>query len=196
MIAFIKILAYERPPRKEASFSFYRNLGLQKVDPPTLHPGGLVITTAAVIYSTNRRAQECISFANSVARVPTATLREVPFDLQKLCNNDTWQSEGSIAVRRGFLAAFVHDKLPVKRKTIFRETKYLLSLAADLSKTSDVTIVSHSFRMKILEAFVDTRGDLERSPARLGSYLREDQKTFAFGTGFRVESSILEKCLD
>lgn len=105
------------------------------------------------------------------------------FDLDAICGREQYGAEGSVAVRRGFVDAFIADTLPQSRAELCREIRQLL-----LRLPSDAVVVSHSFRMKLIEAYIMTNGGLEREPKVLRQHLRPTARTYEYGTGFTVDA--------
>lgn len=192
MIHLIKILEYDRKPNDKDAFDRLCNIASQKIDPPSLRPGSLRLNASVVFYSPLRRSAECLRMERNVLYIPTPLLKEIPFDMREMCSKEEWIREKSALVRRKFRESFMEDRLMEKRGDIFRAAKEFLAQYRSFIKTSDVSAVSHSFRMKILEAFIKTKGRIEEDPSLISLYIHDDEKTFEFGEGFDVgENDIL-----
>lgn len=194
MISFVKILGYEVPLDKASSFDYYVELGLQKINPHSLHPRGLQLNAPFVFRSTMCRAEECVLCSQSTACVATDLLNEISFDLRAMCTEAEWIKEGSVVVRRRFIEAFEADELPVTMTALLGQAREVVSLCGDIAEDSDITLVSHSFRMKILEAYIRTSGKIVGQPSLIRNYLHEGKKTFQFGEGFSVEPTTISFC--
>ena len=186
MIKFIKILAYSLTPPDGEVFDYLAGVTNQSIDSSSLAPNGLEVNDGVVLCSSLRRAVECVKQEKDVVFVVLDSLREIRFDLSQICSKNNWEKERSVAVRRGFKRAFVEDKLPVSREVIFKEIKELLALIKNNYSGQQVTVVSHSFRLKLIEAYCLSDGAIEKDPNLINSYLLDDRKTYEFGQGFTV----------
>lgn len=186
MLTFIKVLKYEVPEPKEKNFDYYRKLGLQQIDPPTLEPGKLSIPSGVVFHSTLRRAVECLTPNHGAVYVPTTSLNEIRFDLETMGSREEWKKYGSFLVRKKFKEQLIDDKLPEKRSVVLYDVKSVLLQYLNDYPERDAFFISHSFRMKIFEAFIRTKGQLEFSPEMINDYVGDDVNTYKFGGGFCV----------
>ncbi len=186
MIHFIKILEYDIRPNDRESFNYIYAVASQEIDPPTLKPNSLFFDTPIVFHSPLRRAVECLKIRDGTRYVPVSLLKEIPFNIRKMCSKEEWFMDGSVLVRRKFKEHFVKNQLMMNRNEILEETKKFLARCYLLSKTSEISVVSHSFRMKIIEAFIRTKGRIEKEPSLIHDYINDGIKTFGFGEGFSV----------
>jgi hypothetical protein len=53
-----------------------------------------------------------------------------------------------------------------------------------LSKNSPISVVSHSFRLVIIRAFIKTKGHIVDDPFLIYDYMQSGQKTFTFEEKF------------
>jgi hypothetical protein len=194
MITFVKILGYEVPLDKASSFDYYVELGLQTINPHSLHPRGLQLGAPSVFRSNLCRAEECVFCPQPSSCVAIDLLNEVPFDLRAMCTEAEWIKEGSVVVRRRFIEAFEADKLPIKVAILLGQAKEVISLCGGFTKSGDIALVSHSFRMKILEAYIQTKAEIVGQPSLIRNYLHEGRKTFQFGEGFSIEPAVISFC--
>jgi hypothetical protein len=189
MILCIKIAPYELRPDHQDIFEYLREVGLQTIDPSSLAARSIQATSKIIYCSPLRRAIESVSVNSSQKLVTSELLKEIPFDLGKLCSREEHSIYKSIIVRKRFKESFIHDTLPISHQTIFLELKMLLNQAR--AEDQDVTIISHSFRLKILEAYIKSGGRLEHEPGLIEQYLFDDQKTFDFREGFNISPAQL-----
>lgn len=187
MIRFIKILSYRLSPESGDVFDYLCDVTSQKNDPPSLEPGRLVLTEPIIFHSTLKRARECLAKNSSARFYPRKDLAEIPFDLVKVCPRELWDEEGSVAVRRGFKRAFINDQLGVSRQQIFEEIRDLLTLCRNQIPGKNMAVVSHSFRLALIEAFVATRGLIESNPSLIADFINDSQKRYEFGGGFVLD---------
>lgn len=183
MLRFVKILDYDRSPIG-SMFDLLCKITLQTADPPSKHPRMLSLDQKIVYYSTLRRASECILFESDKSYIEHESLREIRFDLAACCREDEWQKQQSVIVRKRFNDLFVADRLVVSRERIYTEIIEFLRLIVSRHPSQDVAVVSHSFRMKIIEAFIRTHGELCQNPALIRNYIIPETRTFEFGKGF------------
>lgn len=192
MIQFIKTLKYETNPQGVDVFEYLHKVTLQKIDPPSTSPIELNIRADVVFYSPLRRVAETIQKQKGVEYIETSLLQEIPFDIKKLCTRKEWETQKSVIVRRTFKEAFIKDQLPVKRSVIMQEVKELLKMCLEKSKQGKVAVASHSFRLKIIETFIKTGGELEFDPKKIEDFISDNQKTYEFGGGFNVDKKEIQ----
>lgn len=184
MITFYKILSYELRPTGQDVYDYLRALGRQEVDPSSLELGQLHPDAKIVYHSPLRRAIKCLAKDANYRLINDQRLREIPFDLDELCGRSAWEQEGSVAVRRGFVRSFIADTLPVSRQSLGEETRTFLEILDAHSQDEPVAVVSHSFRLKLIQAYLETGDQIEQEPDRLARFISPDKKTFAFGESF------------
>lgn len=184
MIQFRKIAAYERTsPQGEDLFAYLDRLTIQKIDPPSLHPHELKTDAQRILTSPLRRAIEYIS-PHDQSRVRVLhQLRELPLSLRELCTRQEWQHARSRIVRQRFKEAFIADRLPLSRRMIEQEIRYVL---AELQPWHTTFVLSHSFRLKLIEAYIETQGDIFRYPYLIHEWINDARKTYNWGEGFDV----------
>lgn len=190
MIKFIKILSYELKPQKGDVFDYLASVTCQSTDPPSLEPGKLKLSSPTVLHSTLLRAEGCIQKKKNPEYISTNDLNEIPFDLEGLCGRDLWNKYGSVAVRQKFKEGFLKDQLLLSRKEIFDGVRRVLSICQKKSNAGDVSVVSHSFRLVIIEAYIKTEGLIEKEPALISDYISDDKKRYEFGGGFEILSPL------
>ncbi len=186
MIKFIKTLEYETRPENTDVFDYLCDVASQKIDPPTKSMRLFDLESDIVIYSSARRVAETIKINNKTRYIKTSLLKEIPFDLRSLCAKTEWEQGGSAAVRKGFIKAFIDDTLLLPRERIFNEIKKILDFCAKQSTFQEIAVISHSFRLKIFEAFIYTEGDIEKNSCLIKCFIQPEQKTYDFGKGFSV----------
>lgn len=185
-IAFTKILPYDL---HRTSFDYVCSVLNQSVDPPSIASNQLRLQTDIIYHSTLERSKGCIQYEQDKVYRPRLELNEVAFALANSCTEQEWLSLGSKKVREVFLDKFFYDSLVFSRATLFSQVRELLRDA--LSSADSITLVSHSFRMKIFEAYIFTQGRIVDQPSLIRNYISTDSKTFEFGQGFVVKESEL-----
>jgi hypothetical protein len=191
-IKLVKILDYERKPLTGSEFVHTRNLLMQKVNPPTLHPKKLSLREPILFCSKLKRARTCIITHIGQRYITTSLLNEIPFDLAKGCTVLEFRRDGSSAVRRTFKELFIADTLEMKRATIFKQIRKILA-ATHAHHHKEYTFISHSFRMKLIEAYIKTGGQIEQKPELIHKYILDDKKTFDFGKGISLNVNKLRR---
>ena len=159
-------------------------LGLQKVDPIPLHKYRNIKKGKMVICSPLKRV--ILSMPNNINYITDDSLKEVLFDLSKFTSAQEFSSNGSVLIRRKFKEFFIKDELPEKRNQIFRKIRILLEKLQKI-KEEEVVIVSHSFKLKLIEAYIKTRGRIEYEPELIRKFIKDNKKTFQFEKGFSVK---------
>lgn len=191
MIKFIKMLAYDlRNKGDKLDFEWVRNVTLQKEDPESLNPGGLeqIKDAEIVFHSPLRRVVQCFPEISGIKMICLNSLREIQFDLREFCTEEEFLEKGSAIVRRQFKDFFIQDKLLIPRNQIFQEVKEVLKFCVE-SQVLRIAVVSHSFRLSMIEAFIETGGTIETNPSLVHDFIFDDKKRFNFGEGFTVDRS-------
>jgi len=190
MIKCTKIATYELRPKNLDVFNYLKCLGLQQINPPSLAPRSIQVVTNRVYCSQLNRALECISPSDNCMVIATKALNEIIFDIESLCSRTEYENFKSQIVRKRLREAFITDSLGEPRSKIFDDVKNILKEISKLNEAT--TIVSHSFKLKVLEAYVRSIGAIERNPELINDYVFDDQKTFDFGAGFTISDQELK----
>ncbi len=192
-IRFIKVAKYGTKISVDQKYQYYCRSSTQQADPDVELPISYVsqyhLGQYQSIYSSPlRRAISSAKYLSSDV-VVKGELREVRFDLAKLVTPGEYIKYGSSLVRDRFVQAFIQDKLMEPRKEIIDRVKILMAYLRQ-SKSIDTICVSHSFLMKIIEAYI-ARVDLLHDPTRLAEFITPMTKTYPYGGGFiiRVQST-------
>ncbi len=194
MISFTKILKYELYPKQLSqaeTFRYITDILTQTKDPASTATQKITFTKGTVFSSPLRRAQESIKIEGDAKNQILPELREIPFDITKDCSEIEWEQKGSTLIRILFKKLFIEDRLLISRQKIFDEIRTVLTKCL-AQKKQDITIISHSFRLKIIETYIKTKGELEKNPELIHQYLFDDKKTFGFGEGFLVSETELQ----
>lgn len=186
-IHFIKIAAYDTGKNRTDSYTYAYNLLRLELDPPSDAPHTLHCDKATHILSSPLlRAKQSIPEKFIEISTFLDSLREIPFDLTKFVTEVEYIEKGSTAVRTAFATAFCADELNISLANLKKEVEQLLEQAVELAETENVYIVSHSFRMKLLEAYIKSQGQIFAKPELIYGYLSLAQKTYESGAGFEV----------
>lgn len=186
-IIFTKILPYDL---RRSSFDYVCSILDQTVDPPSLAPHQLRLQTDIVYHSILGRAIDCMQYEQGKTYKAQSELNEVAFTLADACTEQEWLSLGSKKVREVFIHKFLDDSLSISRVTLFNQVHGLLSNI--LSNARSTTLVSHSFRMKLYEAYIFTQGRIVDVPELIREYIVVDKKTFEFGQSFTATEADLQ----
>jgi len=194
-INFIKTLKYETKPQNGDVFEYLSKLTMQEIDPPSTSDICIQTNSKIVFHSPLKRVIQTLELKSDTQYIETDKLKEILFNLKELCTKQEWEKEKSEIVRERFKTAFINDQLPIKRVIIFDEIKEVLNdcLSQD---TDNVTVISHSFRLKLIQAFIETQGKIINNPHLIHRYIEKDKKTFEFGGGFSVQKENLFFLLD
>ncbi len=188
-IHFVKTLKYNLNPRNTDIFDYLSKLTLQKIDPPSTARACFHVDAGIILYSPLRRVIDTLPKTENLVYICIDILREIPFDLKKLCTKNEWEEKGSNIVRQRFKDFFIRDKLPSSREQIFDEAKKILCRCFMESKFNKVTVISHSFRLKIIEAFIKSNGKIESNPKLIHEYILDNKRTYEFGGGFSIKNN-------
>lgn len=112
-------------------------------------------------------------------------LAEIKFILEDLLTEEEYNLHGSPLVRERFVSAFIQDKLPESRQQIERSVKSVFESVLAQS-TGEYLLISHSFKMKIIEAYIHEKG-LFSNPELLKDFIKPQEKTYPFTQGFEVK---------
>ncbi|PIQ91557.1 MAG: hypothetical protein COV70_03110 [Parcubacteria group bacterium CG11_big_fil_rev_8_21_14_0_20_39_22] len=186
-ILFKKIGEYNPYPNGRDSYDYVCGILRQEIDPSTSCPSQLKVSGNPVSHSLLKRSKDCIKREKLVAYIPSIELNEVAFDLGHFCDERLWQEKGSSAVRASFKEAFINDNLLfVKREELFNEIREFIKKVRN-SGSKEVGAVSHSFKMKLFEAYCKTKGEIEKHPKLIEDFINNEEKTFNFGEGLLLE---------
>ena len=111
-------------------------------------------------------------------------LREIPFDVNLLTSKEERTSLTSVIVRRAFLRGWESDSLLITRLILQKEVIQLLDYVRPYE---DCLVISHSFRLKIIQGYLQFGDAFFVHANLLGMIMREDQRTFAFNEQFTLE---------
>lgn len=187
-ILFRKILKYDLKKDKKNTYVFSLKLLAQKINPYSLEKGKFTPKTKVVFCSNLKRAKQCIKKNKNLIIINTKILNEIPFDLGICCEESDFHKYGSLAVRKTFKKLFIEDKLMITRAKIFSEIEKLFkSIKNYYGAEKSITIISHSFKLKCIEAYLKTNRKIIRSPKLINKYIKDKEKTFDFGKGFDFE---------
>ncbi|MEI8174432.1 MAG: hypothetical protein WCG28_00605 [bacterium] len=184
-ILFRKILDYDLKNNKPNAFVYVCQVLSQKIDPYSLKRKGFTLRNRVIFCSNLNRAKQCIKKDKNTKLVIIKSLNEIPFNLKLYCDKSGYKKYGSVVVRKTFKKLFIEDNLIISRKKVFKEIKELLIYIKNrYSSEKSVTIVSHSFRLKCIEAYLKTDGKITKFPKLIKKYIKDNEKTFDFGAGF------------
>lgn len=186
-ITFKKIFKYNLNKDKTYAFEYACKVLSQQIDPISLETGKYAPKSNIVFCSTLKRAEQCIARNRKIKIIKVGELYEIPFNLEKNCTKIRFNKEGSVVVRRVFKKLFIKDQLMKSRKLIFSEIKNLILLIKKSYPNEKVVVISHSFRLKCIQAYLETDGQIERYPRLINNYIKDNEKTFDFGEEFSVE---------
>lgn len=185
-IKCIKIPKYKTNLKDDKkTYNYLYAVGLQIRNPPSENKNVFRFEKNSIIFHSSLK-RSLSSLNKKDHNISLKELNEIPFDLKKMCTFKEWKIDKSKIVRKKFKDFFIADKLPLKRKVIFSEIRKIIRIAGKY-KNKKVYIISHSFRLKILEAFIKTKGKIEGRPKLIHKYLFDNKKTYEFGESFTLE---------
>lgn len=134
--------------------------------------------------SSLKRCRHTAKIMSSGKIIPLSDLKEIKFSLHSMVTNDEFEKYGSSLVRKKFIESFVNDSLIEKREDIQNRIDRVIKLLT--SDNSDKLVISHSFTMKIFEAYLKNK-ELFNHPKLLRKYFDPSKKTFENGEGFEFD---------
>jgi hypothetical protein len=182
-IYFLKTNSYDLRKDKADRYVYLCNVGLQKIDPLPLNPNTLVIPTKYVVYSMLKRVSESLKHNQKQIYIPNCLLNEMIFDINSMCSEEEFNKLGSCLIRKRFCELFIKDALPQKRLALFNQIKQFLNEVSKI-KCEEITVISHSFKLKLFEAYLKTNGQIELQPELITNFIKYNEKTFEFNEGF------------
>lgn len=191
-----KIAAYDPLKYGLSKYESYELVTRQIYDPgilPTAYEAEKLRlgVNSCILASDLNRARETsqlYSHRGGVRCMFTPCLREVRFSLKELLTEDEYQKHGSNLVRERFVDHFVNDSLLEKREMLFERIKRLENLISSQAEQK-ILIISHSFFMKLMEAYLKDGQDVFENPELLRSYIFPERKTYEFMEGFDLTTS-------
>ncbi len=185
MIKFIKIAPYDTGKLRSDSFEYAQALLSQTINPPAIEIGSLILPEADIIFcSPLKRAQQSAAKSLSPEIVTIDQLAEIRFDISMFTNSDQYQKFGSSVIRQAFVKAFIKNGLEQPLQDLESETEHLLDLLN--MNNQNVIAISHSFRMKVIEAYILSNKQLFREPTLIKNFINTDTKLYEFKTGFSL----------
>lgn len=188
MITFTKIAKYDTGKNALNQYEYICKLLDQSINPPSLEPKSIDCRAYnAILCSPLIRAMESIMSSDTQPIVYREELREIAFDFRKMTSENDYASCGSNAVRASFCEAFSEDRLNLSLQEIEKQIRTLFKQIVNLQDS--VIIVTHSFRMVIIESFIKTSGNLFKKPDRIYEFVNIEKKLYEFKGNFIVPKS-------
>lgn len=186
-IQFIKILKYNLYPQNNflENFKFICQVLNQTIDPPSDQPKLLDLKNNLILCSPLKRARQCVKLPAHSRIIYLPELAEIKIDLAAACTAKEWSKKGNQLIRQKFKEAFIQDTLPLSRQEIYQQAKKIL---LQYSGEKSITIVSHTFRLILLKAILETNGQIIKQPRLINHYINNNQKILTFGQTFYFNS--------
>lgn len=182
-IKIIKILKYDlKTTSRGKIYDYLCSITSQEINPTTLEKNAMKLKEPVILSSSLNRAVDCIQRKDTLI---LNLLNEIPFELSQLCTQEEWFNQGSLIVRKRFKEAFINDTLLIKRHLIFEQIEDLINICKKLD--SEIAVVSHSFRIKLIEAYIKTKGKIKDEPDLIEGFIFDNQKTLDFGCSIILE---------
>lgn len=181
-VFFRKTTEYDLKYDDNNRFLYLISLGLQKVDPAPLHVFHNLQKVDLIFCSNLSRAKDSLPLCLKNIFL-YKELKEVIFNIEDFCSEKEFYKLGSYIIRKKFKEYFIKDKLPISREKIFIEIEKVLQ---DLCNTSakSILVISHSFRLKVFEAYIKTNGEIKKKPYLINKFITNKEKTYNFEEGF------------
>lgn len=169
---------------ESARFEFLAKLTMQEIDPMPLHKFKNLKKNTPIICSPLNRVY--LSLPMNADYEVDPSLNEVKFDLREFCTREEFARLSSVIVREKFKEYFIKDILPEKRNELFKSIKLFLNKLHEMNST-EIMVISHSFKLKLIEAYIKTSGAIETNPELIHEYIFSNDKTYGFEEGFDVQ---------
>ena len=173
-----KILSYDVYGDTANSYEYVADLLAGRSDPQTKEPGGIDCGHLTVYTSPLRRATGCINTTTAKKLETLFALREIPFDIKKYCSESAFSLFKATAVRQAFIRAFMANDLLIPHQVLQQELELVLALKA---RPEEILVISHTFRIRCLEAYEQIGADLFKNPVRIGEFIQPENKIMDFG---------------
>jgi len=182
-IQFVKTLSYNT----KGDWGYVDGILSQRIDPPSNANASFYFPSGSIVlHSTLRRVTETLGPNRSVHLIEMFELREVPFNLGERASGEReFQEQPSVFVRKRFKESFCSDTLFVSRVRLFAEIRAVLIRALE-QKSGQTAVISHSFRLALIDAFIKTSGEIMTNPRLIHDFIIDDKKTRGFGESFFI----------
>jgi len=186
-IIFRKISKYNYHSKdKKSDFEYVSSVLNQTINPHSEKAESVITPESQIVYvSSLNRARECIKTRKGQKIITSKVLNEIPFELKSFVNEKSYLKYGSISVRKAFIKAFLDDDLLITREQLFKQIESLLK-KIERSKHSIVSVISHSFRLKLIQAYISTNGKIITNPKLIRKFIKPNERTFNFEEEFEV----------
>jgi len=105
-------------------------------------------------------------------------LKEIPFTLKDFCSREDFEARKSTAVRSAFVEGFATNALSLSHTQLLADIHAIEELyAAD----TYIHLVSHTFRMKVIQLYYKTNGKLFEQPEMIRALLPIHEHLLTFG---------------
>jgi hypothetical protein len=185
-ILFKKTCAYQSSPQSGDVFEYVSNLALQKINPDSDQKGAVDFTQKYIFYSPLHRVEQSINKVPGHRYICENSLAEVVFDISKMCTREEYEKQKSTLIRKKFKQFFIEDTLPQKRSELFSEIESILRKIKETHE-EEVVVFSHSFKLKLFEAYIKTKGQIKDKPELIHTFIDDTKKTYEFGESFSIE---------
>ena len=169
-----------------SKYEGYKRICLQEEDPGICNISNSNIISCESLYSSKLKrgieSAEILSKHGDISFKSTYLLNEIIFDMSKLLTETEYIEFGSFLVRKRFIDAFTRNELNEPLDNIHDRIEKLLFLLS-IDKSKKITLVSHSFFMKIFEIYLQDK-DLFTFPERIKNYFDPYKKLYNFGESF------------
>ena len=186
MVFICKTLKYDPKLNINDSLYYgYRLVGMQKYDPNIIAKNNnILVNKNNAVCSTSKRTIQTAQYFGFMSIKTIPILNEIKFDLGKLLTEKEFNKYGSSLVRTRFIEAFISNDLNEKRQNIQNR----INLLIDYIKNNEfTTYFSHSFFMKILQAYIESKYQLFESPEILYHFIDANKPTYEYGKGFVIK---------
>ena len=183
-IYFRKTFEYDPQINGLSKYESYDRVVRQTYSPEIVTPQSHENFDLPTLCSNLKRCIQTAEIISSGRITILNELREIKFSMHGLLSEKEYEEFGSNMVRERFIQAFINDSLLEKRIEIQKRMKRVIKLITKGS--NDKLVVSHSFAMKIFEAFFLHKKDIFTNSSLISEFIFPQTKTYGFGEGFEV----------
>jgi broad specificity phosphatase PhoE len=195
VIECIKTLKYDTRPTSGSSYEYVCGLLSGSINPPSTADGLPRISSTVLYHSTLRRVVQTLPSTVQTVCIPDQRLNELMFDLCMYCSEEEWNTQGSVAVRRAFKQGFIENTLSCSRADLKERLNSLFDEILSSYGGMSVSLLSHSFTLSLIEAWVATSGDVFCVPERIHEFIHDTRKRFSFGERFVINESCIRAAM-
>lgn len=167
-------------PKYESYEAVTRQIYSPEIIPPMTHESFNLPTFCSSL----TRCVQTAKIISSGKITELDELREIKFSLHDMVSKEEFERYGSSLVRERFIRGFMNDSLLERKESMRKRVCKAIKLISQ--DNNDKLVVSHSFTMKIFEAYLKEGLDIFKNPDLISKVIFPETETYGFGKGFEV----------